>query len=156
MTLEGYKIPRDSFALANLTGFMQVFATVKKASSFSFFWRSILLILSLWTLKVHQIWKTLSSTWMNSQPGPGRVGAAPWVQTWKVVLEEKQSVNFFLKVPWKVWGRCPLGQEGAVCSFWIWASSLHGGGACQGHPPHLLCHPRQAAQVICLCQGHFL
>ena len=29
MTLEGYKIPRDSFALANLTGFMQVFNTVK-------------------------------------------------------------------------------------------------------------------------------
>ena len=27
VALEGYNIPRDSFALANLTGFMQVLAT---------------------------------------------------------------------------------------------------------------------------------
>ena len=54
----------------------------------------------------------------------------------------------FSKVPWKLWGRRTLGQERAVCSFWIWSARLHGRGPCQGHPPHILCHSHQADQVI--------
>ena len=64
-----------------------------------------------------------------------------------------RTFSNFLKVPWKVRGRCPSGEEGAVCSIWIWSASLHGGGSGQGHASHLLCHPGQAAQVIANCQA---
>lgn len=84
-------------------------------------------------------------------PGPRRVGSASSVQTGKVAVDV--FCRNFLKVPRKVWGRCPPGEEGAVCSIWIWSASLHGGGSGQGHPPHLLCHPHQAAQVIAKDMG---
>ena len=107
VTVEGYHIPRDSGALAPLTGFMQVFLALPKNIFFHilsmFFSLSPYFesIVDIVTLNLNSpsdhcailwpSWSASASTWMNSQPGPRSVGPASGVQTWKVALSRSLS-----------------------------------------------------------------